>query len=189
MTLRRPNFVRPALITACILLIPLVAMQFTQEVNWTFSDFVIMGALIFGTGLAFELLLSQGGSVTYRMGALLAVAAGFLSVWVNLAVGIIGSGPNPANLLLGAPFVVAIVGAMMVRLRASGLALAMLAAGLVQFLAPLVALLFWKPEFNLDVTRGLWGNLIFVALWLLSAWLFRQAAGPSRPAQSNAHAA
>ena len=37
-----------------LLCIPLVAMQFTNEVNWTFSDFAIAGGLLLGTGLLIE---------------------------------------------------------------------------------------------------------------------------------------
>ncbi|GAA4380509.1 hypothetical protein [Hymenobacter koreensis] len=178
MAFQPKNFVRPAVITACLLLVPFVAMQVTSEVNWTLSDFVVMGALIFSTGLAGELLFSQRGNATYRVAAGLAVAAGFLSVWVNLAVGIIGAGPNPANLMLGSTFLIAIIGAVMARFRARDMARAMLAAGAAQFLAPLASLLFWQPDFTPDVTRGLVGNMLFVGLWLASAWLFRQAAEP-----------
>jgi uncharacterized membrane protein len=42
-------------IVAFILAIPLVAMQFTNEVNWKLSDFVVMGALLSITGIAIEL--------------------------------------------------------------------------------------------------------------------------------------
>jgi hypothetical protein len=39
-----------AVVTGLILLIPLVAMQFTNEVNWSVTDFILMGSLLFGTG-------------------------------------------------------------------------------------------------------------------------------------------
>ena len=42
------------LISASLLLIPLITMQFTDEVNWILSDFVIAGALLLGTGLMIE---------------------------------------------------------------------------------------------------------------------------------------
>lgn len=80
-------FLRPALITGLLLLIPLIAMQFTPEVRWTLSDFVIMGALIFGTGFLVETILRTGAR--YRL--LLAVLAGlaFLWLWIELAVGLV----------------------------------------------------------------------------------------------------
>ncbi len=75
----------------CILLIPLVAMQFTDEVNWTLSDFVAMGILLLGTGLMCELVLRNVKNTEYRIvicGILLAV---LVLVWLELAVGIVGS--------------------------------------------------------------------------------------------------
>lgn len=42
------------IIVAGILLIPLVAMQFTNEVNWTIFDFVVAGILLYASGLMLE---------------------------------------------------------------------------------------------------------------------------------------
>lgn len=36
------------LVTATLLLIPLIAMQFTEEVNWNFAYFIVAGALLMG---------------------------------------------------------------------------------------------------------------------------------------------
>ena len=74
-----------------ILLIPLVAMQFTNEVNWNFADFIILGILLLATGLSCELVLRQVKSVTNRIiicGIILFVL--FL-VWAEMAVGIFGT--------------------------------------------------------------------------------------------------
>ena len=38
---------RVAMATIALLLIPLVAMQFTREVDWTAGDFLVMGVLLF----------------------------------------------------------------------------------------------------------------------------------------------
>jgi hypothetical protein len=189
MTLRVKNFIRPALVTACILLLPLVGNQFTDGEGWSASDFVVAGTLIFVTGFLVELIASLQSTMQYRLAAGLALAAGFLSLWVNLAVGIIGGGPNLANLMFGGVYLTVLIGAFMVRMRPQGMALTMMAAALVQFLAPLVALLFWKPEFTPDITRGLVGNMLFVALWLGSAWLFRRADNHGFKAGSSVSAA
>ena len=52
---------------AVILLIPLVAMQFTSEVAWSASDFVLIGGLLVGTGLLCELLLRTVKKTEYRI--------------------------------------------------------------------------------------------------------------------------
>jgi len=80
------NIVRVFFITIGILLVPWVAMQFTEEVNWTVSDFLLMGGMLFITGLLLELILTKMGK--YRLlGALLVVGL-FLWLWVELAVGL-----------------------------------------------------------------------------------------------------
>ncbi len=66
-------------------------MQFTNEVNWSLFDFVIMGALLLGTGLMCELVLRKVKKIKYRIaicGALLAV---LVLIWLELAVGIFGT--------------------------------------------------------------------------------------------------
>ena len=78
-------------VVALLLLVPLVRMQFTEEVNWDLFDFALMGALLFGTGLAYELLTKKASKTTaYRVAVGVALAAAFLLVWVQGAVGIIG---------------------------------------------------------------------------------------------------
>jgi hypothetical protein len=67
-TTSRPT-VRVALVTACILLVPLVAMQFTDEVDWGVFDFVLAGVLLAGSGLLIELAVRKPGNVAYRVAA------------------------------------------------------------------------------------------------------------------------
>lgn len=74
-----------------LLLIPLIAMQFTDEVNWTLADFVIMGILLLGTGLACELVLRIVKNYDYRFIMIAAILGVFLLIWLELAVGIFGT--------------------------------------------------------------------------------------------------
>jgi len=76
---------------AVLLLIPLIAMQFTDEVNWTLSDFVVMGILLLGTGLMCELLLRKVKKIGYRVVLVGIVLTAFLLIWLELAVGIFGT--------------------------------------------------------------------------------------------------
>lgn len=76
---------------AILLLIPFIAMQFTEEVNWTVFDFLIAGVLLLGTGLMCEFVLRKASKTTYRIFICLAILLVFLLIWSELAVGIFGT--------------------------------------------------------------------------------------------------
>src|SRR3569623_21613 len=96
---------------ATLLLTPLVAMQFTREVNWTGFDFAFMGAMLGGVGLVVEWAFRKSGSTAYRMAVCLALAAIFFLLVIYGAVGVIGSEQEDANLLFGGVFFVVVSGA------------------------------------------------------------------------------
>ena len=79
------------LIVGSLLLIPLIAMQFTDEVNWTALDFVIAGALLLVTGLIFDLVMRKVKNTKYRIAILIIVILVFFLIWAELAVGIFGT--------------------------------------------------------------------------------------------------
>jgi len=76
-----------ALGTVLILSIPLIAMQFTSEVNWSPGDFVVMGVLLFGTGFVF-VHVARVTPRKYRTLIGIAFVAALLYIWAELAVGI-----------------------------------------------------------------------------------------------------
>lgn len=76
-----------ALVACVVLLVPLIAMQFTAEVNWGVMDFVVMGALVFATGSLF-VLAARRVPHKYWLAIGAVFAAGFVYVWAELAVGI-----------------------------------------------------------------------------------------------------
>lgn len=78
---------RPLGLTLLLLLVPLAAMQFTQEVNWSAGDFVLMGVLLFAGLSAYELLAARARKPAHRVAAGLAVGAVFVVIWAELAVG------------------------------------------------------------------------------------------------------
>ena len=101
-----------------LLLAPLIAMRFTSEVNWTASDFIFAGVLFAIIGGAFELAVWASRNRAYRAGAALALLGTFLTIWANLAVGIVGSEDNPATQLFFVALLVGIVIACVGRFRA-----------------------------------------------------------------------
>ena len=74
-----------------ILLIPLIAMQFTDEVNWTLLDFVVAGVLLLATGFLSEVVIRKVNKMEYRIAIYLAILVAFLLIWAELAVGIFGT--------------------------------------------------------------------------------------------------
>jgi Kef-type K+ transport system membrane component KefB len=74
-----------------LLMIPLVAMQFTKEVNWTFFDFVVAAALLTGTGLLCELVMRKLKKASHRIALCAAILIILILVWIELAVGIFGT--------------------------------------------------------------------------------------------------
>ena len=76
---------------ALILLIPLIAMQFTNEVKWDLRDFVVMGGLLLGTGLMCELVLRKVKKRESRIFICAALVVALFLIWAELAVGIVGS--------------------------------------------------------------------------------------------------
>ena len=74
-----------------LLLIPLIAMQFTDKVKWTLSDFIIAAVLLLGTGLTIEFIMRKAKRTKYRMALIVALLAILLLIWAELAVGIFGT--------------------------------------------------------------------------------------------------
>jgi len=74
-----------------LLLIPLIAMQFTKEVNWTLVDFIVAGILLLSTGLVLDLIIRKIKNIQYRIAISLALFIILLLIWAELAVGIFGT--------------------------------------------------------------------------------------------------
>ena len=81
------SFLWVALITGLILLIPLIAMQFTAEVNWKIMDFIIMGLLLYCMGSLF-ILTARAINKKYRLFTAAIFVSASLYIWAELAVGV-----------------------------------------------------------------------------------------------------
>ncbi|HEV2078673.1 MAG TPA: hypothetical protein VGR19_02085 [Allosphingosinicella sp.] len=155
---------------AALMVLPLTAVRGLDPGAWDPpGDFMFLAILLAGVGAAYEVAVRVPHRRAYRAAAAVAIAAGLIQIWVNLAVGIIGSEHNPANWIYAAVVAVAAIGAVAARFRATGMAAAMTAAALAQILAFFVAL-----AAGLGFTGPI--TVFFAGLWLISAWLFRKAA-------------
>lgn len=87
----KKRFIMILMTVLLLLCIPLIAMQFTKEVQWDVADFLIMGMLLIGTACLCEFTMRKFRNVKHRLlicGAILLI---FFLVWGELAVGIFGT--------------------------------------------------------------------------------------------------
>jgi ABC-type Mn2+/Zn2+ transport system permease subunit len=91
MIMQNKRLIGIVLTVALLLLIPLIAMQFTDEVNWTLFDFVVAGGLLLGTGLICELVMRKVKKMEHRIVICGVLLVALLIIWAELAVGIFGT--------------------------------------------------------------------------------------------------
>ncbi len=167
---------RWVLVTAAVLAVPALAMAFnigvpdpgrgTGGVNWSPMDFATMGVLILGSGLLFEYASSRGGSIAHKAAVGIAVLAGLGLIWVTLAVGMMDV--ENGNLMYILVLFVALVGAAIGRFEPREASIAMFATAGAHVVVAVIALVAWLgPTLPADA--------FFVAAWLASGLLFRQA--------------
>jgi hypothetical protein len=182
---RRSLWKSPALITALILLILLLGNHFVHGWNWAPGAFVIVGALVFGICLTYELVTRNRDAIAYRAAVGVAFAAAFILAWGSLVQ---WADVNPDAVMYFVVPVVGGIGAAMARLRPNGMALALFATALAQaavLSVVLIKLIIRNPEvtsWTPPELRGFAGNAFLVILFVGSALLFRRAArGESAP--------
>lgn len=167
-----------AAVVALILLVPLIAMQFTEEVNWDIFDFVLMGVVLFGVGLVYELVAMRSEKIVYRVAFGIGLMGAFLLFWVNGAVGIIGNENQTANMMYGAVFVVGAIGSFISRFKPRGMSRTLFVAALTQMLVPVIAIVIWPPSL-ISWAPNVFGVFVlssfFAMLFVVSSMLFRRA--------------
>lgn len=114
---------------------------------------------------------------TYRLGMAAGLTTAFLLVWVIGAVGLIGVEGDPFDRIYGGVLAVGIIGALIARFQARGMARAMVATALAQAAVTVIALVIGKQHVEVSSVREIvLLNGFYVVLWLASARLFAMAA-------------
>jgi hypothetical protein len=180
---RRSLWKSPALITALVLLIPLLGNRFVDGWNWDLLGFVRAGTLIFGTCLTYQLVTRNVDRVAYRAAVGIALVGAFLLVWMNFIQA--ADDVNPAAIWYLVVPIVGIIGAAVARFRPDGMARALFVTALAQALVLAVVLIVRDAQvtsWTAAVLRGFGLNAVFGMLFVGSALLFRTAArGESAP--------
>lgn len=168
-------------IAALLLAAPAIAMQFPRSgVNWTVSDFVFAGVVFALVGGLFELAARATSNIAYRAAVVVAVACGFLQLWITLAVGIIGSENNSANWTYIAVVLTALSVSAVTVGSARALSRAMAVMAVLQ--------MFFFALHMLDGHLTAVIDLFFASLWVLSARLFARAASQQASIEQSAAA-
>jgi hypothetical protein len=172
------RLIRIVFIVTIILLLPLIAMQFTNEVSWGFSDFILMGSALISIGVLYELVAKKSKKPLYRFAFGIGLFGAFCLFWVNSAVGIIGSENQNVNLLYGIVIVVGFIGSIISRFKPKGMSNTLFATALTQMLIPLVVFLIWPPP-KISWSPSIFGvfflSSFFSLIFLVSAILFRKS--------------
>jgi hypothetical protein len=164
-------------LAAALLAAPIVAMQLTPEVAWGPGDFMILAGLLAVLGVGIEAAARMRRDRWFLAGAAVALASAILLVAVNLAVGVLGSEGNRANLLFAGVIALAAAGSALARGRAASLARAMRATALAQALVAALALAAgWASPGWHGLYEVALGTILFGGLWLIAAALFARAA-------------
>lgn len=162
--------------TAVLLAIPFTGMQFSNEINWSVSDFIISGIMIFSTGLAYVLFTRKHADLIYKAACALSLFSSLLMVWSNLAVGLIGHESTPINLLYFGVLGLGIIGTFIAGFKPYAMArvLFIMATGVVGI--TVIALMFDMQELpGSSFTEVIGVNAFFITLFMISAGLFQFA--------------
>lgn len=166
MTLQLARIGKIALIVGLLLLIPLAAMQFSTEVTWTGSDFVFAGILLFGAGMAYELISRRSANFVYKAGTAVGVGTGLILIWGSLAVG-----EYPYALMFLGVVATAFLGSLLVWFKPKGLVYVMYLAAAGHAVIVMVAQVLGFRDFDIFMV-----NAFFAILWVGAGLLFRKAA-------------
>ena len=83
------RFIRILFSSLMLLIIPLIAMPFSDEVDWTGSDFIIAGLLLLVAAFAIEVVLRLFTKKRNQVAIIAVLIFVFLSIWAELAVGVL----------------------------------------------------------------------------------------------------
>lgn len=165
-----------AIIASIIILIPLAATFLTTEMQWDMTDFVIIWLLLFTSSFAYK-MLARKTKLLYRLASGLTIITALFMTWVNLGVGIVGSGPNLPNLLYGAIPVIGFLGAIAVNFKPTGMARTLFVMAIVNAIIALVAIIAHNINSTGDATiQIILLNGFFIVLWAGAGLMYRNAA-------------
>ncbi len=133
---------------------------------------LLLGGAGFTYGLVVKKMMSNKA---YRFAVGVALAAVFLLVWMNAAVGGI-LGDDPANMMYFGVLLVGFIGAGLACLEPQGMSRALSATSFAMVPVPAIALIIGTPAFANGVVAMFGLHAVFAMLFVGSALLLRKTA-------------
>ena len=164
------TMLRVALGALAMLMVPLVASRVVEGWNWSAGSFVFVYVLFFAVGMTYALIARKMGVWSYKAGVGVALVTGFAFGWSNM-VQVADSG-HPENLVYYSVLVVGIVGALLARLQARGLAYTLFSMAATLALIVVVLPSGAPPDLARNMAIG---HGAYVVLLTASGLLFRRA--------------
>ncbi|WP_445385877.1 hypothetical protein ACT6NV_03455 [Robiginitalea sp. IMCC44478] len=162
-----------------VLSIPLLAMQFSEEVQWSPVDFMIIGGALAFIAFAYEFISRKSKHRLFRIACALSLVSAFLLFWVNAAVGIIGAENQDVNLLFAGVLLIGLSGAAISGLKPLGMRNTLYVMAAAQMLIPVIGLMIWPPS-EISWSPGILGVFVFsgffALLFAVSGRLFHKVA-------------
>lgn len=173
MTQMHKTVLRVALVALGLLMVPLVASRVVEGWNWGPGAFVFTYVLFFGTGMAYALISRKRNVWAYKAAVGLALVAGFVLGWATMVH--MSETEKLVNLVYFGVLAVGAVGAVLARLEARGMALAMFAMAAALAVAWVITQVLSSdtpagPVWNVGAMHG-----GFVLLFAAAGLLFRHA--------------
>jgi hypothetical protein len=164
------TMLRVALGALAALMVPLVASRLVEGWHWTAGGFVFVYVLFFAVGMTYVLIARKMSAWSYKAGVGVALVTGFGLGWSNM-VHVADSG-HPENFVYDSVLVVGIVGALLSRLKARGLAYTLFAMAATYALIAVMLPSGAPPDLARNMAIG---HGVSIVLLTASGLLFRHA--------------
>ena len=164
------TMLRVALWALVALMVPLVASQMIKDWAWGVGTFVFVYVLFFGTGILYAVIARKMGVWSYKAGVGVALVTGVALAWATMVHGV--DSENPANFAYYSVLVVGIVGALLARLKARGLAYTLFAMAATLALIAVMLPSGAPPDLARNMAIGHVGAVVLLTA---SGLLFRHA--------------
>jgi hypothetical protein len=163
------------ILSLIVLMVPLLATIIIDGMRWDAADFIIAGLLLFISFFTYKVIALKS-NMMYKIATAITVLTALFLIWVNLGVGLVGSGMNIPNLLYGAIPVIGLIGAISVKFKPLGMAMTLFVMALLNTIIALIVVVGNDHYSGESATlQIIMLNGFFIVLWTSAGLLYRNA--------------